>query len=930
MKPVRTVIGRDVELAALREFLSSDSELPAALILDGEAGIGKTTLWHAGVEIAQASHQILAAQAAPSEAELPFASLSDLLGERAAQVLPKLPLPQRRALEVALLLTEPVGPAPHPRAIATAFLNVVRLVAAKAPVLVAVDDLQWIDSPSRRVLEFLVRRLEGEPVALLIARRTERAESPPLGLVRAFPEQRVTEVRIGPLSLGALHEVLRARLGLTFARPTLRRIAEASGGNPFFALEIARAVSSSGRRVDAGEPLPIPETLDDLISDRIAGLPAETREALLAAALAAAPTVEVVGAALPDDPWERLRPALDAGAIEIDREQIRFTHPLLASATEVRADLGQRREMHRRLATVVSEPEARARHLALAAGAPDEAVASAIEQGAARALARGAPDVAAVLGESAARLTPPEHADDGWRRILEAAHNHLHTGAVERAQSLLEELLADAPAGALRAKALVRHARNRFLQGGRPATVIGDLETALADAKEDVSLQIEIERILALTHQTAGDLASALQHSGAAVKLAERAGDDPAHGAELAAHAFMKFLSGGGVDIELIERAVRLEAEHMPEAFVRPIWIYGLLLGWSGELERARSLFARLQRESQQRGDELELSFVMNHLARSELRAGDVARAKGLAAELLDHTRELRLEGEQTYALATMSLVEAHCGNAEAARELAEQGLALAERVGIEPTRFELLAVVGFLELSLGDAEAAHRVLGPLVRALAAAGFGEPAVFRVEPDEIEALIALGRLEESGAALDRLAAHARAVPSRWIAAVVARSGGMLEGAHGDVRGAVATLEDAHERAAALGEPFELARTILALGSAQRRAKRWADARNSLEEAKQIFERVGARLWVERAQEELARVPGRRPRGSRLTPTERRVAQLVAEGRANKEVAAALFVTVKAVEANLSRVYAKLGVRSRTELAHRFARETEPKV
>jgi DNA-binding CsgD family transcriptional regulator len=929
MKPVSTVIGRDVELATLREFLSSDRELPAALILGGEAGIGKTTLWHAGVEIAQASHQVLVAQAASSEAEFPFASLSDLLGERAAQVLPKLPLPQRRALEVALLLAEPGEDVPHPGAIATAFLNVVRLIAAEAPVLVALDDIQWIDPPSRRVLEFLVRRLEGEPVALLVARRTEREESPPLGLARAFPEKGLAEVRIGPLSLGALHEVLRARLGLTFARPTLRRIAEASGGNPFFALEIARAVSSSGRRIDPGEPLPIPETLDDLISDRIAGLPAETREALLVAALAAAPTIEVVGAALPDDPWERLRPALEAEAIEIDREQIRFTHPLLASATEGRADLGQRRDMHRRLAAVVSEPEERARHLALAAGAPDEAVASAIEQGAARAVARGAPDVAAALEESAARLTPPQHADDGRRRILLAADHHLHAGALERAQGLLEELVADAPAGALRAKALARHTRNRFLQTGGPALAIGDLETALAEASKDTALQSVIERALAWTHQHAGDLASAQQHARAAVELAEQVDDDPALAGAIATHAFMKFVAGRGLDVELIERAVRLEPEPPPEV-ARPGWIYGLLLEWSGEHERARSLLERVLRESQQRGDELELPFSMNHLAKLALRAGDVARAKAIAAEVLEHTLQMRLEEEQTYALATVSLVEAHCGNAKAARELTEQGLALAERVGIEPPRFELLAVVGFLDLSLGQAEAAHRVLGPLVQALAAAGVGEPAVFRVEPDEIEALITLGRLEQARAALDRLVAHARAVPSRWIAAVVARSGGMLEAAHGDTRRAVATLEDAREKAAALGEPFELARTVLALGSAQRRAKRWADARHSLEEAKRIFERVGARLWVERAQEELARVPGRRPRGSRLTPTERRVAELVAEGRANKEVAAALFVTVKAVEANLSRVYAKLGVRSRTELAQRFARETEPKL
>jgi DNA-binding CsgD family transcriptional regulator len=932
MRPVATVIGREVEQAALREFLSSDRELPAALILDGEAGIGKTTLWHAGVEIAQGSHQVLVAQAASAEAEFPFASLSDLLDDRAAEVLPKLPLPQRRALEVALLLAEPGEHAPDPRAIATAFLNVVRLVATDGPVLVALDDIQWIDPPSRRVLEFLVRRLEREPVALLVACRTEREESPPLGMARAFAENRLTELRIGPLSLGALHEVLRARLGLTFARPTLRRIAEASGGNPLFALEIARAVSSSGRRIDPTEPLAIPETLDDLISDRIAGLPAETREALLVAAVAAAPTIELVRAAVSDDPWERLRPALEAEAIEIDGEQIRFTHPLLASATQARADLGQRRDMHSRLGALVSEPEERARHLALAVGAPDESVASAIERGAGRALARGAPDVAAALEESAARLTPALHRDDGWRRIMQAAHHHLHAGALERAQGLLEEVVAEAPAGALRAKALAWQASNRFLQAGGPAMRIEDLQKALADASKDTSLQSGIERGLAWLHQAAGDLASAQQHARAAVELAEHADDELVLAMALATHAFMKFVTGRGLDVELIDRAVRLEPEHTPDGYLRPtsIYIYGLLLEWSGEHERARSLFERRQRESQQRGYEVELPFSMNHLARLALRAGDVARARAIAADVLDHTLQMRLEEEQAYALATVSLVEAHCGNAKVARELTEQGLALAERTAIEPPRFELLAVEGFLDLSLGQAEAAHRVLGPLVEALAAAGFGEPAVFRVEPDDIEALITLGRLEQAEVALDRLLAHARTVPSPWIAAVATRSGGMLEGAHGDARGAVAMLEDAHKKAAALGEPFELARTLLALGSTQRRGKRWAAARHSLEEAKRIFERVGARLWVERTQEELARVPGRRSRGSRLTPTERRVAELVAEGRANKEVAAALFVTVKAVEANLSRVYAKLGIRSRTELAKRFARETEPKL
>jgi DNA-binding NarL/FixJ family response regulator len=221
-------------------------------------------------------------------------------------------------------------------------------------------------------------------------------------------------------------------------------------------------------------------------------------------------------------------------------------------------------------------------------------------------------------------------------------------------------------------------------------------------------------------------------------------------------------------------------------------------------------------------------------------------------------------------------------------------------------------------------------VLGPLVDAVARAGFGEPAVFRFHTDEVEALLALGRLEEAAALLAGLDAHAQVVPSPWLLATAARCRGVLQAAHGDIAGAVETLVKAKHRAAHLREPFELGRTLLALGTAQRRAKQWSAARGSLEEASRTFERLGADLWAERAQADLGRVAGRTPAGGELTPTEQRVAELVAEGRRNKEVAAALFVTVKAVEANLSRIYAKLGIRSRAELARRLAQEPEPKL
>lgn len=923
------VIGRDAELAELNAFLRPENNSPAALIVEGDAGIGKTTLWRAGIAMASPSYRVLSARATASEADFPFGKLAELLDGWAETFLPKLPLPQRHGLEVALLLAEPSEDAPHPQTIATGFLGAIRLLAAESALLLALDDVQWVDRPSRRALEFLVRRLKGEPVKFLLAGRDVPDQIGPFDLVRALPGERVSRIGVGPLSLGAVHELLHTRLGLTFPRPTLRRIAEASGGNPFFALEIARTVSSRHVDVDPGEPLPVPETLHDAVSDRLEGLPIEAREALLIVALAADPTVQLIRTALPGDPWERLRPALQGEAIELNGDRIRFTHPLLASATEAGSDLGRRRDAHRRLAGIVPEPEERARHLARAADAPDEAVAAEVERGATRALARGAPAVAAGLAETAGRLTPTDRPDAARRRMLAAAMNHTYAGSLDRAENLLERLMAETSPGRPRAEVLARLAYVHFLRGRVITASIHELERALIEADNEPQLQSEIERSLAWMQESAGDVHAAYRHAATAAQLAEDLDERALLAGSLAALAYMKFIAGRGLDIELIERAVSLEPERTP--FVaRPAWIYGILLQFAGEHQHARSVLERLEHDSHERGDDIEIPFALSSMARLALRAGDVPRARQIATECLEYTMQMGFEIEQSFALATAALVEAHLGEVQATRELTRQGLALAEQAGVGTDCYQLLAISGFLELSVGDAAAAHHRLAPLIEALAAAGFGEPAVFRIEPDEIEALIALGRTKEAKAVLDKLAEHARAVPNPWTVAVAARARGMLEAASGDAPRAVKTLEDASDKAARLGEPFELGRTLLALGAVQRRAKRWADARRSLEEARRTFERVGARLWLERAEEELGRVPGRRSGGEALTPTERRVVELVVEGRPNKEVAAELFVSVKAVEANLSRIYAKLGVRSRGELARRFASESDSKL
>ncbi len=917
-----TVIGRDEELGKIAAFLDASAELPGALLLEGDAGIGKTTLWRAALEAAgDRSYRILAAGAAAPEAELAFAVLADLLEDERADVFPGLPGPQRRALRIALLLEDPGSLAPHPRAIAAAFLTSLRLLAQERPLLVAIDDVQWLDSASRGLLEFAVRRFEREAIALLLTRRGDVDAQPPLGLARAFPDGRVTRVFIGPLSLGALQELLRTRLGLTFSRPTLRRLADESGGNPFYALEFARALTRHGLRIEPGEPLPVPDTLRGLVADRLAALPAETRDALLVAALASEPSLGLIGLALDGDAWERLRPALEGEAVELEGESIRFAHPLVAAVIRGSVDLRHLRDAHSRLADVLSDPEERARHLALAAAGPDANVASALEAAAQRTRRRGAPGAAAALAEQAARLTPSGEPEDRRRRTILAADHHIDAGALADARSLLEELASSAPPGSLRAGLRLRLAHVHFEEGGWRLAV-PPLRAALEEAGDDIRLRQEIELVLSWSYHMDGDLRTSRMHAQAAVDLAERLGDGDSLAPSLATLAMVKFLLGRGLDRAMIERAVALEPQikRLGIMSVRPSWLQAMLLYWADDIERSRSILERLAVESAERGVERAAPFILNYLAQIALRTGDWRHADLIAREGL----ELALDtSEEPFVLSTCALVDAHFGRVEAAREATQRGLALASRTGMRPAGFEFLATQGFLELSVGDADAAHRILGPLVDAVAAAGFREPAVFRFHPDEIESLIMLGWLEEAAALLEELEAHTQAVGGRWAGTSAARCRGLLGGARGDLPAASESLRAACDRAALLGEPFELARSLLALGTVERRAKRRADARRSLERALAIFEQLGAPLWAKKARDELARIGGRKPAGGELTPTERRLAELVADGRSNKEIAAALFVTPKTVGTKLSRIYAKLGVHSRTELIRRLS-------
>lgn len=395
------VIGRDMELAALEKFLDSVAAGPSlaagrrALVLRGEPGMGKTTLWEAGVEAArERGHRVLSSRPSEADGSLSHAALSDLLETVETEVLTTLPAPQRHALDVALLQVEPSGPPPEPRAIAAGVLGVLRGLAAGAPVVVAVDDVQWLDAPSADALTFAARRLHGHAVGFLLTERSGSASS----LSLAFEPGGLERIAIGPLSLGATRHLLAQRLGLSLPRPALRRIVESTRGNPLFALEVGRMAVD--RDLRNAEDLPVPERIEDLLGIRVAALAGPIRTALVAVAMSAdlrpSQLATIVEPSVIDE-------AVRAGLLLVEGDRVRASHPLLAAAASQQARAAEIRELHRALARAMIDERRWARHLALAATSPDATLASTVAAVASSAAARGAADGAVELAEHALR-----------------------------------------------------------------------------------------------------------------------------------------------------------------------------------------------------------------------------------------------------------------------------------------------------------------------------------------------------------------------------------------------------------------------------------------------------------------------------------------------------------------------------------------------
>jgi DNA-binding CsgD family transcriptional regulator len=931
--PTNTIIGRAAELRALDEFLDLVATGPALLLLEGDPGIGKSTLLNEGQAAARRrAYRVLECRPIQAEAQLAYTAVGDLLADVDDAELAALPEPQRRGLEVALLRADPAGQELFPRAVALGLQGVLAGRARSQPTVVAIDDAQWLDHPSARALAFVARRLRREPIGFLLTGRPHEDLRFPSDIERdpPFAPDRLRHVPITALAAAELDLLLETQLGRPFPRRTLARLRGASGGNAFFALELGRAMlEQADRGVPQDHELPIPPSLQRLVGDRISRLPPAALEVAGVAAALSRPTIGLVDAALGgQDAATGLAAAEAAGIIDVDREtqRIVFGHPLHASIAYSRLSPEKRRELHGRLASVLDDPEERGRHLALATERPDAGVAAALDEAARRARARGAPDSAAELWEQARRLTPPEDGEQSVRRGIEATERYFEAGDAVRSRELLRTIVAAAPPGRQRALALARLGWVTSHTDGFPSGA-ALFRQALAEPGDDLAVRIEIEEGLAWSVHSTSGVGDAREHAHTALALAESLGDPTLLAGALSHVAFLESLGGRGLALETSRRAVAIgEAPAWSQILGRPDWIHALLLVWDDDLPAARRQFEALHRGAVEQGDEHSLPFILFHLARVELLAGDWELARAHARECDETTRQSGQVSERPYSFAIEALVEAHLGLVEPARAKIAEGLALARQTGAHPAGMEMLAVRGFLHLSLGDLTAADRTLDTLATEVERTGLRDPALFRFHGDAIEARIGLGRRDEARALLDHLDRMGAELERTWVRVIACRSRGLLSAALGDIDAAYEALE----RGLALehlGQPFEHARTLLVLGTVQRRDKKKRAARAALEGALQIFRRLGAELWASRARAELSRIGGR-PAASGLTATEERVAALIASGRTYKEAADELFISPKTVQWNLSKVYRKLGIRSRAELPARLAAEARP--
>jgi DNA-binding CsgD family transcriptional regulator len=902
------IVGREAELGRVDEFVAGIPGGLRALVIRGEPGIGKTTLWQTAVERCRgAGLTILAARPVEDEMPLALAGLVDLF-ERVA--------PDVRAGHVE----------PDTFARARAVLAAFRSVADQAPLVVAIDNVQWLDESSAHAIRYALRRLGSAPVGVLVTAGADSGAAEPLRLSSALGVGRIETLTLGPLGLDELRRVVGAVV-TSISRPALRRIHQVSGGNPLYAIELARGIEGGGRRREPGALLALPNSLQGAIVRRLEAVPPELVPLLeVVSALGAAGLGQVRELLGDVDVEGLLAQAERRGLLVLDEElHIRFSHPLIGSVVYGQMGPLGRRALHGRLAELAADPDARARHLALSTDDPDHDAAAQLEEAAARAGERGSSDLAAEFARHSLRLTPADEPERARRRALAEIVHLAAAGEASQARALAERLVARLPPGPGRAEVLVQ-----WFRVGNDDLARGDalLVQALEEAGEDNRLRGRVLDILGwLRGAFRGDLRSGIECAREAVALATGMGDADL---ELLALGHLGHLSAlaGVPRPALMERALAL-TEHLgpPRLSGGPRAWWAKQQLWSGNLAQARSLFEAALAAGE--GDELERPHRLYDLALLERAAGNLRRAEDIVGQGLEAALDAEDPEAEWWLCYPLALVQAWLGQGDAARETAARLIEWGSRRGGLPGTARARSVLGVLALSDGDATEAARELSAGAELLERWGFGHPGALPILPDAVEALARSGDRPGAASLLRRLEEESAALGQRWAWAAVERSRGVLSLAAGESDIAVAHLERAAAAFDTLGYRPDAARAVLELGRAMLRSGRRALAADTLADAWDRFEAMGASLWQSRAAEELERAAPGRTTGT-LTSTERRVAALVARGMKNREIAEALYMSVATVEAHLTRMYRKLDIRSRSDLALLIGRGELPEV
>ena len=903
------VVGRGAEISRVVRWFEDDG--PATLLIEGPPGLGKTTVWSAATADLRA-RGVHVRSSAPTEAEsrLSYSGLSDLLAADLDAIRGHLPPPQARALAVALRLEDPGGRPADETAVTRGALEAFRAIASlRGRVLLAIDDLRWLDGPSLATVVYVARRLgPRDGVRILATHRTGAPE--PVGLDRAMAIERLS---LGPVSVGGIHRIVRQHAGISLPRPRLLEIHAVTLGNPLHAIELARV--GSGRSEDDG-------SLASLFGARIGALPAAAREGLVligASADRSNARLEVAWADRSVDTFaDAIAPVVAADLVTVAGGQVRPAHPLVTHVAYDAADPRLRRAVHQALARTATDDEERALHLGRAADGPDGVAADLIEAAARDAGIRGVRSLSATLFESAAGITPPDLPEETARRWLAAASAWYDAGDTHRVELILEPVIDTWPAGARRAEARWRLGI-ALDEAGRWPEANALWRAAIAET-DDRALIAQIQCSLAITAMYTESMPVAIDWAASATIDAEASGDPAALARALAVEAFLLAMAGRSNGQELMDRALGIEVtidEHLGEW--SPAAMAAEVARHTGDIPAALRYYGTVLDRATSRGDANVEQWAAFGLSTASILAGDIERASELADLVLDiaeQTDVMRIP-----ARSLQAHVLAYRGSIPEARAMLDEAMSLAQ-AGDEPTHlFGAYVVLGTIETCAGDVAAAAAAYLEARAFAERLGLAHATVLRTHLLEVEAAAAAGQLPQAADALAAYDGLVTSTPPRWVLPIRRRAWGSLLAARGEVALAIPELEAAI--ADEVGLPPDVGRALLALAAALRRDRRYRDARETAERARAVFAALGMRPFVAMAEREAARIPGRRAADDQeLTAAEQRIAGLVAAGRSNKDVAAELVLSVKTVEVTLTRVYEKLGVRSRTELAAHF--------